>query len=472
MKIITTVGASIFTNGVKKNPESDLACKFKEFVEDPPKSKWDKFEDSIEGKEGKEKSGLRYFTYQAALKDGYEASAEIKSLIKIAEEEGDIEVVLLATDTVLSVLACELICKWINEYYRDTPSVKVIKKGKEVNISCVFNRDTHVVTGLQVDDANVFKTTGFQKLLELLKLHSDKNTIFNISGGYKAIIPFMTLYGQLEGISLKYIYEESDNLITVGQMPLDFDFSIFRDEYLAFELINPEKKKQNLPIKQNFIASLSDEKVFDDLINSFLISEVEGKIDLSLLGKMLYDKYEKNEKEDGFSSSNLLGKVMEIKVYEFFQKQYPKAKKLILGENIGKSEQGDAYDIDVFVENENIIWAIEVKPQNVDILIKDEMDDKKKKKIIEYKCEVGAFKNAVESYKNLNLKVAVFMYHVKEPNVNQKGNFTELIRKYPFVKWIWVKPDNNYKGNVNWNIDLNKLKEFNFSTQLWEEFKL
>ena len=211
---------------------------------------------------------------------------------------------------------------------------------------------------------------------------------------------------------------------------------------------------------------------FKAIINSFLISEVEGKIDLSLLGKMLYDKYEKNEKEDGFSSSNLLGKVMEIKVYEFFQKQYPKAKKLILGENIGKSEQGDAYDIDVFVENENIIWAIEVKPQNVDILIKDEMDDKKKKKIIEYKCEVGAFKNAVESYKNLNLKVAVFMYHVKEPNVNQKGNFTELIRKYPFVKWIWVKPDNNYKGNVNWNIDLNKLKEFNFSTQLWEEFKL
>ena len=42
----------------------------------------------------------------------------------------------------------------------------------------------------------------------------------------KAVIPFMTLYAQLKNIELRYMYEESDNLVKVGNLPIQFDWAV------------------------------------------------------------------------------------------------------------------------------------------------------------------------------------------------------------------------------------------------------
>ncbi|HNI43678.1 MAG TPA: hypothetical protein PK230_03220 [Chitinophagales bacterium] len=484
LKVITTVGTSLFTNYQKPENSHELGNQFQSIGD-----LFDKLDKQTQGafdvNNSKFKSAIRNIKERIKLiwlpfaKE--KACAELQTLAAIAQEEKkDIEVILLATDTVLSVVACELIKEWLQE----NPVIEIKQDESDVSsikiTKCTFNdnlsaTDTTIVKGLQITKPKMFADQGFDNLLNIIKKHIEKeNTVLNISGGYKAIIPYVTLFAQLEEIPLKYIYENSDQLITVGNLPFSFDFSFFTDEYLAFETIKPEKKEQNLPIKSDFITNLSSEKEFQAIKDAFLITEKDDKIKLSELGKMLYYKYEENEKENGFHSSNLLGKVMEIKVYEFFQEQFRNAKnaKIVLGQPIGKSKEGGAYDLDVFVETTEEVWGIEVKPQSIDILIRDNMTEKKKKETIEYKCEEGAFGSAKECFKEKKLHLFVVMYHYNEPHQRQAENFKSLNEKYPYVRWLWLKPPSNYKGNVNWSVDLSKFKEFNFQTCQWDNFLL
>jgi CRISPR/Cas system-associated protein Csm6 len=468
--IITPVGTSIFTNYMDKSKVvRDYPGLSRDYeaidvqvghLEDLPHE---------ERNNSKYESDIKYikerikYLWLAEAKE--KASAEIHTLAKIAEAETEqtkLEVHLLATDTVLSVVACELIQEWL----KDT---KVLKN---CAIDCHFHINTHIVNGLQIKKADIFKTEGFQNLLILIQKYSkpkDKDTIINISGGYKAIVPFVTLFAQLGEIPLKYIYEDSDELITVGNLPFNFDFTFFTDEYVAFEDIKPGKDVKNLPSKTAFIKNLSSEDKYNQLEDALLIFEKENKIHLTELGKILYKRYETIDEDDGFDTANLLGKVMEIQVFEFFQKKFST---VVLGKPIGESKEGDAYDLDVFLETDDLIWAIEVKTQNVSVLMGEDMKEQKKKTTIEYKCREGAFKHAHEEYAQKQRNIAVFMYHHLEPNKFQIENFIKLQKYYDYIRWIWLKPPDNYKGNVNWSATCDKFKEFNFQSQKWEDFKL
>lgn len=408
------------------------------------------------------------------------ACAEISSILAIEselkkslkdDETLSLTIHLLCTDTILSPLCAEVIAKYLSRkgymvaFHEQENIVSEIKNSN-------FKSD-FIIRDLRVDSKGNYEK-GFMNLIEQLdKLKLGKNDILNITGGYKAIIPILTLYGQLKEIPLKYIYNESEldktnELVTVGNLPINFDYSIFEDNYIAFESIKPDKKPQNLPSIDEFKKTLEEEKIYDELKNIFLIQVENDKVGLSVLGKMLYHDYENSLKEDGFNMSNLLGKVMEIKVFEFFNKQFPN--QTILGKPIGQSPEGSPYDLDVFVETENEVWGIEVKPENVKVLNSEATTDKKS---IQYKCEVGAFRCAIDEYKE-KLKLVIFMYHHKEPNTYQKDAFLELRsienNLCKNFMWLWVKPPIKYKGNVNWSISTDNVKQFNFETKTWENY--
>jgi CRISPR/Cas system-associated protein Csm6 len=473
MKIITTVGTSIFTNYntkdevIKDYPElsrdyDSITTPFKNLKDVSASS----FTDSRYESDKKYVREIIQYLWLEVAKE--KSCAELQTLYKIAEETGEVlEVYLLATDTVLSVLACELIKVYLLE--------KKTINGKTV--SCVFNNDinsadTSIVKGLQVKNAKEFINEGFNNLFKIINELSKKGkSVLNISGGYKAILPYLTLFAQVKGIPLKYKYEDSDELISIGNLPFHFDYSLFEDEFLAFEAIKSGKAEHNLPNKEYFLELLEDKNNFKKLQEKQLIQLSNDKIKLSLLGKMLYEEYEKDEKDEGFNASNLLGFTMEALIFKFFNSQYPSLKNQ-LGQDIGQSEQGDAYDIDVFVETDSLIWAIEVKPQNVKVLINPSESQKKQMKTLEYKCSHGAFKNANEQYKNKKLNIAVFMYHHIQPNSYQQNNFIELKNKFDYIRWIWLQPDKKYKGNVNWSVTTKRLKEFDFVTKKWTNFIL
>lgn len=86
--------------------------------------------------------------------------------------------------------------------------------------------ETITITGLKTkkikeneDISKNFKEVGLKKLKEeidkLLENSKYKQQYFNITGGYKAIVPFATILAFEKGMSLLYLYEESDDLILI-----------------------------------------------------------------------------------------------------------------------------------------------------------------------------------------------------------------------------------------------------------------
>lgn len=304
LRVITTVGTSIFSNYQKREIAEKLDSNYQSIND--LVDKLDKLSAS-EYNVSRWKSPIRNLKERIsliwlpfAIK---KSSAEIETLYKIAEEEKqNLAVYLLATDTILSVVACELIKEWFD----NNPSVNV-GNDKEITIRCHFYgdinaEDTTIAKGLQIQDANLFETQGFENLLKIINKYKEKgNTILNISGGYKAVIPFLTLFAQLEKIPLKCAYEDSGTLITVGNLPFNFDWQ-FGEFYFDYLTKDGLKTITNYPDVLNMLRS------------SGLIRKTDYK--LTTLGQFFKD-YICSLLTD---KKTHLGYFMELKFFEYFIK--------------------------------------------------------------------------------------------------------------------------------------------------------
>lgn len=297
MRILTTIGTSLFTNYNKKSKVLDTYPDLKNDYEAITTQLDNLDEKGASEYENSSYEGdirhLREVTQHLWLEVARERScAELQTLYKIIKEEDseEFEVYLLATDTVLSVLAAEL----IKEYLKTQSTIH----GKKVN--CIFNSDiessdTTVIKGLQVDSADNFLNLGFNKLLEVInKLSLEKNTILNISGGYKALIPFLTLFAQIQEIPIKYNYEESDTLISVGSLPFHFD-------WVVVEALKPFLK--NSFIEKGEIQKLGYHWYKNNIKfqnNKFLTSDEEAKMEIRSIPRIYHQVF------NSLASYNLL----------------------------------------------------------------------------------------------------------------------------------------------------------------------
>ena len=219
--IITTVGTSVFTNLTKEGYHGDIKNVFDE-LKQIQFSEWGHNQGDITGK-----NGLKTLV-ENAIQNNHKASAEIESILKIAKGE-EVKIHLLATDTILSVLAAQIVEKWF--------------EGKQdVTFNATYEQD--VIRGLQVENLTDFKK-GLRNLVErFYKIYNanpnPKDYILNITGGYKGLIPFLTLLGQMTKIDLNYKFEETGSLIEIPRLPIKRDDDIF-DEYLeVFQEIEEE----------------------------------------------------------------------------------------------------------------------------------------------------------------------------------------------------------------------------------------
>ena len=221
-KIITTVGTSIFTNYYEemgeKNQEGE-ATSDHETLKKRSHSLWKRYSDE-------EIPRLRAVISSWANGND-QASAEISSLLKIADKYKDeeLEVYLIATDTVLSRLAAELVQEWF-----------------EGKMTVHFNPKKHVISGLSVEQAGAFIEQGVQGLVQTIldiRGKGEDSMLLNISGGYKGLIPVMTIVGQLYDMNICYTYEDSEELIEIPRMPLNFDWDVM--EQYAEDLLRLNK---------------------------------------------------------------------------------------------------------------------------------------------------------------------------------------------------------------------------------------
>jgi len=304
-KVITTVGTSIFEN-LNINIRDIKNQKF---------SEWNEYNDKIE-------------EIKNEVNEKNLNSAEISSIKKLINKGNNIKVILLASDTLGSVLAAEIIEEYLKQYKIDVIFEKEYNKG--------------VIKDLRIDDN--FEMGIDNLILRIIEIHKKNNneydfsdSIFNITGGFKAIISYLSLIAQVTSSKIVYMFENSDKLMEIPIYPVSFDDRI-ADLYLPYlnnRILNSLKEKS---------------EVLDELEGLKFIKKSGNKYELTEFGRFF--KIFMNYK------STYFGDLIEYLLFSYF----------VHKKNFNKIEQGKKYsingqngDFDIYIENNNEIEIKEIK---------------------------------------------------------------------------------------------------------------
>lgn len=262
-KIITMVGTSIFRNYLDKKEDETLK-NYLENLKDKPYKNYEQESNRIKYIKNAFKKWVE------STPDKINISAEVKSIWKISQEiKEEIEIYFLTSDTILSNIAFEVI--------RETWD-----KFQDVNKIKFYPDDTNeaVVKGLQVKDRNQFVREGMVNLINKIDKISEKywgNIIINLTAGYKATLPYLTILAQVNRCPIYYIFEDTDALIKIPYIPIDIKWNIFKkNEDFFFDL-------------ESDIKEIPQGKNLEDL--GSLIERADNLIILNPLGIVLWENY-------------------------------------------------------------------------------------------------------------------------------------------------------------------------------------
>jgi guanosine-3',5'-bis(diphosphate) 3'-pyrophosphohydrolase len=113
-----------------------------------------------------------------------------------------------------------------------------------------------LIGGLQVAHEAAFRERGLRTLVRKVRAAArtaraqGDDVVFNITGGYKGVVPYMTLLGMFEKAEILYVFQEIDALIRLPALPLRMD----TDAIAAA-----------LPTLQALRDTMMDEARFDEL---------------------------------------------------------------------------------------------------------------------------------------------------------------------------------------------------------------
>lgn len=263
-KIITMIGTSLFENYMKKYDDET----FSQYVENIKDKPFKEYED--------EKRRIDYLKRQLnRWISSVDACAETKSIAKISQEiDDEVEVYFLTSDTILSNLAFEV----IKDNWGKFDEIKNFK-------IYPVNPSEAVINGLQVKNREKFVNEGMVNLINrVFQIAGDywSNVIINITAGYKATIPYLTILAQVNKCPIYYIFEDTDALIKIPYIPINIDWEVFKNnEEFLFDLEVNEIKEipSNVKLKEELES---------------LIEEAGNFVSLNPLGIVLWEKYKKS----------------------------------------------------------------------------------------------------------------------------------------------------------------------------------
>jgi CRISPR/Cas system-associated protein Csm6 len=262
--VLTPVGTSVFNNFIDDHVDGGQLKNLYANVRQEPESRWSEVQPYVE-------DTLSLRSFRRWIRRTVDASAEMASTSKITRRiDEPCEVHLLASDTVASRLAAELIAS----------------EAEVDEVTFQFDPDSDVIRGLRVDDADAFvggMRSLIKRLRSLLQAHSAEQTIMNITGGYKATLPYLTLMAQLNDVPLLYKFEETDALLSVPQAPIKADLELIKEyEGLVDQL---DEGIENWPAFQD------EHYAFYEKAEGLIHTDGEIAL-LSPLGEILWQRYQ------------------------------------------------------------------------------------------------------------------------------------------------------------------------------------
>jgi hypothetical protein len=156
-----------------------------------------------------------------------------------------------------------------------------------------FNSQSEIirVKGLQVDCCSTFQSEGIKGLGKVIRdeLNNLKGqeVILNLTGGFKATIPYLSLFGMLYNLPIYYIFEEKDELIEIPPVPVKYNVETIKTliEYFI-------KIEVNTSIKATILEPvLSNE-------NKIFFQKEGNEYTTSFFGDMFWNKYKEDLEPD------------------------------------------------------------------------------------------------------------------------------------------------------------------------------
>lgn len=222
-------------------------------------------------KSGDIKQCLRDFFKVANNRELMEMSAEINSLFRMGLKEGD-KILFLSSDTD----ECEAISLAIADEIEK-------RKGCDVSIKRI--------KGLQTTDGKEFERVGITELTEVILDEVEKNRwqyniVLNATAGFKAVVPYITFIGMIFNLRIMYIFEQSESLIELPPIPVDFDVKrLERLEPVIDDIMDDYISREDFQDK----TGLSYDEM-RDYIGDILVEE-DGHLTLRPTGRILYKRY-------------------------------------------------------------------------------------------------------------------------------------------------------------------------------------
>ncbi|HEX3036607.1 MAG TPA: hypothetical protein VHT73_16030 [Thermodesulfobacteriota bacterium] len=161
--------------------------------------------------------------------------------------------------------------------------------GSSINLTVSRERR---IKGLNAEKFTDFICTGSKQLLLRIKdlileaQREDSTVILNVTGGYKGAVPYACFIGMCyDDVSLKYLYERSDGIITLPLLPIDFDL-LRRNEYRAIVKVVPTISRE---LAEGLFTSLGK------LQTMFEEDETTHKYRFSPVGEIIEERFEEAE---------------------------------------------------------------------------------------------------------------------------------------------------------------------------------
>jgi putative CRISPR-associated protein (TIGR02619 family) len=269
-----------------------------------PLFRWNDHEDDIVAVRDRVSESLDRLSIPAQLDD---TSAEIKSLIKMEINPND-RVILIASDTIDGKLSAELAQTFLTE--------------REICLEV----EIKVIRGLQAIDASLFQREGLKNLLAFLVSRGNEDIVLNLTGGFKSVVPYLSLIGMLFNKPVRYIHEDSEDVITLSNLPI-----LMNDNLLLLVEDKLRKIEKETSIQKDEWQAGID---FNDRRFDALIEETRGQVTLSGLGLLFWERFKLDYPEellrDETDPSEKLNKIIERGIgHHGLEKLRPIAERLI-----------------------------------------------------------------------------------------------------------------------------------------------
>ncbi|MBA4496345.1 putative CRISPR-associated protein [Paenactinomyces guangxiensis] len=159
------------------------------------------------------------------------------------------------------------------------------------------NAEYESVIGLQVHDVDYFCYIGLPNLVKKVSSILEKYPsheymrVFNTTGGFKAVSFYMTILGMLEGATIKYLFESSDQIIELPATPFFFNIeSFYRLGPVAEKMLYGAIDEAELI----WITGRSREQLKGEF-NDILVWQPHGKVTLSAIARLIYIRLMQNK---------------------------------------------------------------------------------------------------------------------------------------------------------------------------------